>query len=210
MDGTHFPEGEGEAGGCGIRKHPFQQGDGRVSANQVLKENKVNGYAALGSQAENVPQQVVVSREGRRMRAAAGNQQDGSDGAGTDPDDFFPRDHFPEDERRQNHGQYRCNGGDDGRIRRGSEPYAHREGHLVKNDSEQGGVKQGQPMLPLYGFPWHESGGQPEQDGRSQQAECGERSGTYFSLLHNQFTDGRHEAPDDGRRSHRDMSFQRF
>ena len=42
-------------------------------------------------------------------------------------------------------------------------------------------------MLPLYGFPWHESGGQPEQDGRSQQAECGERSGTYFSLLHDQF-----------------------
>ena len=90
MDGTHFPEGEGEAGGCGIRKHPFQQGDGRVSANQVLKENKVNGYAALGSQAENVPQQVVVSREGRRTPSAAGNQQNGSDGAGADPDDFFP------------------------------------------------------------------------------------------------------------------------
>ena len=46
-------------------------------------------------------------------------------------------------------------------------------------------------MLPLYGFPWHESGGQPEQEGRSQQAECGERGGTYFSLLHDQFTAGR-------------------
>ena len=90
MDGPHFPEGEGEADGGGIRKHPFQQGDGRVSANQVLKEDKVNGYAALGSQAENVPQQVVVSREGRRMPSAAGNQQNGSDGAGADPDDFFP------------------------------------------------------------------------------------------------------------------------
>lgn len=89
MDGTHFPEGEGKAGGCSIRKHPFQQGDGRVSANQVLKEDKVNGYAALGSQAENVPQQVVVSREGRRTPSAAGNQQNGSDGAGADPDDFF-------------------------------------------------------------------------------------------------------------------------
>lgn len=90
MDGPHFPEGEGEADGGGIRKHPFQQGDGRVSANQVLKEDKVNGYAALGSQAENVPQQVVVSREGRRMPSAAGNQQNGSDGAGADPDDFSP------------------------------------------------------------------------------------------------------------------------
>lgn len=80
----------------------------------------------------------------------------------------------------------------------------------LKMIPKQGGVKQGQPMLPLYGFPWHESGGQPEQEGRSQQAECGERGGTYFSLLHDQFTDGRHEAPDDGRRSHRDMSFQRF
>lgn len=45
---------------------------------------------------------------------------------------FFPRNHFPEDEGCQNHGQYRRNGGDDGRIRRGSEPYAYREGHLVE------------------------------------------------------------------------------
>ena len=37
-------------------------------------------------------------------------------------------------------------------------------------------------MLSFYRCPWHESGGQPEQDSRSQEAECGERSGAYFSL----------------------------
>ena len=207
-DGNHVPEGEGQAGDGGVGEHPFHQGDGRVSADQVFKEDEVNGYAALGGQAKDVPQQVVVSRQGRRTPSAAGNQQNGSDGAGADPDDFFSRDHFPEDEGRQNHGQYRRNGGDDGRIRRRGESHAHREGHLVENDAEQGGVKQGQPVLPCNGFPGHEGGGQPEQDGRSQQAEGSQGSGADFPRLHDQFADRRHEAPDNGRRSHRDMSLQ--
>lgn len=74
-------------------------------------------------------------------------------------------------------------------------PHAHREGHLVENDAEQGGVKQGQPVLPCNGFPGHEGGGQPEQDGRSQQAEGSQGSGADFPRLHDQFADRRHEAP---------------
>lgn len=134
--------------------------------------------------------------------------RDGPDGAGAYARRLPARDHFPEYEGRQNHGQDGGDSRDDGGIRRGGETHAYGKGHLVEDDSEQGGVKQVQTVARVDFFPGHEAGSQPEQHGGAQQPERSQGGGAYFSSLHDQLADRGHEPPDDGRRSHGGVSLQ--
>ena len=68
-NGGDFPESEGQARAYGVCEHPFHQRDRGVFADQPFEEHEVNGHTALGCQAEDVPQQVVVSWCGRSVAA---------------------------------------------------------------------------------------------------------------------------------------------
>ena len=196
-------------GDGGEEEHPFHRRHGGILDDHVAECREVGGIADSADDAQYVARharraaRAVPADEDQQQRPAAAEQYAAR---------LEPGDRLAQEQRRQHHGEYGDDGGDDRGVDGRGERKAPEEKHLVELDAEHRGEQQQHDVARGDFLPGQEERYRPEQQAGAQHtvyAQC-ERADSLRVRFRPEyaFTDRCVEAPDDIRDPKGRMPFQ--